>query len=148
MDGQRARLVSTLDRIPTIGKAPAPGVPALLKPVWAWVLGLGWPLMIVVAPALEPAPADPDAAVPAIVTLGTIGLITAVMATAVAASQRHTSAAIGGVVTGLIALAFTISCPLSGHHTFGAWWFGQLALTLPLLGASLAALSGRAREPA
>jgi hypothetical protein len=52
------------------------------------------------------------------------------------------------VVTGIIALGFTVTCPVSGHHTFGAWWYGQMALTLAMLGVSLAALGRRAREPA
>jgi hypothetical protein len=98
--------------------------------------------------ALEPAPADPNAPVPVIVSLASIALFAALVATAVAAGIRHPSAAIGGVVTGLVALGFTISCPVSGHHTFGAWWFGQMALTVAMLGVSLAALGRRAREPA
>ena len=152
MDGQRARLVTrTLDRVPTIPRATrVQARPALgqLTPGWAGVLGFGWPLAFVLSIALEPAPADPNAAVPVIVSLASIGLFAALVATAVAAANRHPSAAIGGVVTGLVALGFTISCPLSGHHTFGAWWFGQMALTLAMLGVSFAALGRRAREPA
>jgi hypothetical protein len=98
--------------------------------------------------ALEPAPADPEAAVPVVVSLASMGLFAALVATAVAAGNRHPSAAVGGVVTGLIALGFTVSCPVTGHHTFGAWWFGQMALTLAMLGVSFAALGRRAREPA
>ena len=84
--------------------------------------------------ALEPAPADPEAAVPVVVSLASVGLFAALVATAVAAGNRHPSAAIAAVVTGLLALGFTVSCPVSGHHAFGAWWFGQMALTLPMLG--------------
>jgi hypothetical protein len=152
MDGQRARLVTrTLDRVPTIRRVGADeSRPATdrLTPTWAGILGFGWPLAIVASIALEPAPADPEAAVPMIVSLASIGLFAALVATAVAAGNRHPSAAIGGLVTGLVALAFTVSCPVSGHHTFGAWWYGQMALTLAMLGVSLAALGRRAREPA
>ncbi|HET6835002.1 MAG TPA: hypothetical protein VFH30_14100 [Acidimicrobiales bacterium] len=152
MDGQRARLVTrTLDGVPTIRRAvPDESRAALdrLTPVWAGILGFGWPLAIVVWDALTPAPADPDAAVPVIVSLASMGLFAALVATAVAAGNRQPSAAIAGVVTGLLALGFTLSCPLSGHHTFGAWWFGQMALTLAMLGVSFAALGRRAREPA
>jgi hypothetical protein len=98
--------------------------------------------------ALEPAPADPEAAVPVVVSLASLGLFAALVATAVAAGNRHPSAAVAGVVTGIIALGFTVTCPVSGHHTFGAWWYGQMALTLAMLGVSLAALGRRAREPA
>ncbi|MGH2475284.1 MAG: hypothetical protein ACRDIL_08450 [Candidatus Limnocylindrales bacterium] len=119
-----------------------------LTPTWAGILGFGWPLAIVASIALEPAPADPEAAVPVVVSLASVGLFAALVATAVAAGNRHPSAAIAAVVTGLLALGFTVSCPVSGHHAFGAWWFGQMALTLPMLGVSLAALGRRAREPA
>jgi hypothetical protein len=152
MDGQRARLVTrTLDGVPTIRRVGADeSRPASdrLAPTWAGILGFGWPLAIVVSIALEPAPADPEAAVPIVVSLASIGLFAALVATAVAAGNRHPSAAIAGVVTGLLALGFTVSCPVSGHHTLGAWWFGQMALTLAMLGVSLAALGRRAREPA
>lgn len=152
MDGQRARLVTrTLDRVPTIRRAvPVTGraAPGRLTPTWAGILGFGWPLAIVIGMALEPAPADPEAAVPVVVTLASLGLFAALVATAVAAGNRHPSAAAGGVATGLIALGFTVSCPLSGHHTFGAWWFGELGLTLAMLAVSVAALGGRAREAA
>jgi hypothetical protein len=152
MDGQRARLVTrTLDRVPTIrrvGTDESRPVTDRLTPTWAGILGFGWPLAIVASIALEPAPADPEAAVPVVVSLASVGLFAALVATAVAAGNRHPSAAIAAVVTGLLALGFTVSCPISGHHAFGAWWFGQMALTLPMLGVSLAALGRRAREPA
>jgi hypothetical protein len=152
MDGQRARLVTrTFDRVPTIRRAAPDETRAAsdrLAPVWAGILGFGWPLAIVISIALEPAPADPDAAVPVVVSLASMGLFAALVATAVAAGNRQPSAAIAGLVTGLLALGFTVSCPVSGHHTFGAWWFGQLALTLGMLGVSFAALGRRAREPA
>ena len=119
-----------------------------LTPTWSGILGFGWPLAVVVSIALEPAPADPEAAVPVIVSLASLALFAALVATAVAAGNRHPSAAVAGVVTGLIALGFTVTCPVSGHHTLGAWWFGQLALTLAMLGVSAAALGRRAREPA
>jgi hypothetical protein len=30
---------------------------------------------------------------------------------------------------------------VSGHHPFGAWWFGQMACALGMVGVSLFALS-------
>ena len=152
MDGQRARLVTrTLDRVPTIRRvAPVTGEAASgrLTRTWAGILGFGWPLAVVISIALEPAPADPEAAVPVVVSLASLGLLVALAATAVAAGNRHPSAAVAGAVTGLIGLGFTVSCPVSGHHTFGAWWYGQLVVTLAMLGVSVAALGRRAREPA
>jgi hypothetical protein len=149
MDGQRARLVTrTLDRVPTIRRV-TPGAarpaPDRLAPTWAAILGFGWPLATVVSIALEPAPADPEAAVPVIVSLASLALFVALVATAVAAGNRRPLAAVAGVLTGLIALGFTVTCPVSGHHTLGAWWYGQLGLTLAMLGVSVAALGRRAR---
>ena len=51
--------------------------------------------------------------------------------------------------------ALSVACPVSGHHPFGAWWFGQMACALGMGGASVVALSwstharavGRARGP-
>jgi hypothetical protein len=152
MDGQRARLVTrTLDRVPTIGRVgtdESRPVSGLLTPTWAGILGFGWPLAIVAGMALEPAPADPEAATPVLAVLASMALFAALVATVVAAGSRHPSAAIGGVVTGLLSLGFVVTCPVSGHHTFGAWWFGEMALTLAMIGVSLAALGRRAREPA
>ncbi|HZA00289.1 MAG TPA: hypothetical protein VE575_16125 [Acidimicrobiales bacterium] len=163
MDGQRARLVDpVLDRVPTIRRGapaavrptvarpglvrPAAGAPhGRLAPAWAAVLGLGWPLAIVVSAVIEPAPAEPAAAEPLIVSLAGLGLLAAIMLTVVAAARRHPSAAVAGVVAGLIALVFTVTCPVTGHHGIGAWWFGQLAVTMAMLGASAAALGRRAR---
>jgi len=152
MDGQRARLVTrTLDRVPTIRRAApvtSEAASGRLTRTWAGILGFGWPLAVVISIALEPAPADPEAAVPVVVSLASLGLLVALVATAAAAGNRHPSAAIAGIVTGLIGLGFTVSCPVSGHHTFGAWWYGQLVVTLAMLGVSVAALGRRAREPA
>ena len=50
-----------------------------------------------------------------------------------------------GFVVSVAAAAFftalSISCPLSGHHPFGAWWFGQMGCALAMLGGSWAALT-------
>ena len=32
--------------------------------------------------------------------------------------------------------ALSVACPVSGHHPFGAWWFGQMACALGLVGFS------------
>ena len=96
---------------------------------------------------LTPAPVDPDAPVPALVTLATLGLYLALVTTAIAAGVRHRGAAVGGLVTGLLAMTFTVTCPVSGHHTFGLWWFGQLAIITVMLALSAVAFL-RTRQPA
>ena len=50
------------------------------------------------------------------------------------ASSWTSSSAI--VATGLPAAS--IACPISGHHQFGTWWFGQMACMLALVAIVLA----------
>jgi hypothetical protein len=109
------------------------------------ILGLGWPLTFLISVALEPAPAHPEAATPILVELAGMAFFVALWATVIAAVQRHPMAATAAVVTGLLAVGFSITCPLSGHHGYGLWWVAQLGLTATMLAASAAALGRRAR---
>lgn len=164
MDGRRSLTVDpTLDGVPRIRRHPlAPrgralrGRPAQpqqgagrssvagrLSDAWAAVLGLGWPFTFVAISALEPAPADADAPVPLIVDVGAMVFLTTLALTVLAAAIRSRVAAPAAVATGIVALAFTASCPTSGHHDFGAWWFGELALLGAMTATSVAALGRR-----
>jgi hypothetical protein len=149
MDGRRARLIGpALDRVPRLTRsrpAQAPAATGELKTAWAALLGVGWPVVFVLATAIEPAPADPNAATPLLVDLGSAVLFGALVVTAVTAVSRLRSAAVGGIVTGGVGLAFSVTCPLSGHHSFGLWWVGQMAMLAAMLGVSIAALGTRAR---
>ncbi|MGH9212599.1 MAG: hypothetical protein ACRD2C_18300 [Acidimicrobiales bacterium] len=107
---------------------------------------MGWPLAFMIAVAVEPVPADPDAAPgPLLVQLAGLAFLLALGVTVIAAATRHASAAAAGIVTGLLATAFSITCPVTGHHAVGSWWFVQMGVTLAMLGASMAALGRRAR---
>jgi hypothetical protein len=152
MDGRRARLIApVLDSVPRLTRRrPAQAEtrewePAEIKTAWAALLGVGWPLVFVLATAIEPAPADPNAATPLLVDLGSALLFGALVITAVAAASRLRSTAVAGIATGVIALGFSVSCPLSGHHGFGMWWVAQMGMLAAMLGASVAALGHRAR---
>jgi hypothetical protein len=136
MDGQPSRLASRPGgRVPTSQPATS-----LLPVRWAAALGAGWPLAIIAAMALEPVPADPDAPVPLIIELGGLALFLGLVTTAVAAGVRHRGAAVAGVITGLLATTFTVTCPVSGHHAFGLRWVAQLGVVTTMLAASLVAL--------
>jgi hypothetical protein len=56
-----------------------------------------------------------------------------------------------GAAMSLAAAAFftamSVACPVSGHHPFGAWWFGQMACALGMVGASWFALGRPAVHP-
>jgi hypothetical protein len=165
MDGRRAQLIDPVLRtIPRLQRAttmeppgteapPAPAtapVPApgwfdrRLADGWAFALGLGWPLAFVVTGALEPAPVDPNAPVPLVVDLGAWAFLVALIATVCAAITRHRLAAPAALVAGGVMTAFTVACPVSGHHTYGLWWVAQLGVTLGMLGVSAAAMGRRA----
>jgi hypothetical protein len=151
MDGRRARLIGpVLDSVPRLTKrhpAQAPARAAAdreLKTAWAALLGIGWPIAFVLATAIEPTPADPNAATPLLVDVASALLFGALVVTAVTAASRLRSAAFAGIVTGFIALGFSITCPLSGHHGFGLWWVAQMGMLAAMLGASVAALGHRA----
>jgi hypothetical protein len=154
MDGRRARLVDrpVLDNLPTVTTSaaaePTHHTERRLTTGWAAILGVGWPVALMIGFALEPTPAHPHAPVPLLVELGSHVLVVALLATAVTAARRHPVAAVMGVVTGLVAVAFSVTCPVSGHHGFGLWWVAQLAVMLTMLATSVAALRPHSRTPA
>jgi hypothetical protein len=166
MDGRRARLIeSRLHGVPTIPEVERADRPALrprlaalgqraraygesrLRLGWAMALGVGWPLAFGVAVALEPTPADPQASVPAAVQAAGLVMMAGLLGTAVLAANRMRGAAVAAVVTGLVAVGLSVSCPASGHHDYGAWWFGHLGVLSAMLAVSVAALGRRASAP-
>jgi hypothetical protein len=134
MDGQRARLID---------RTPAPQAPSgthLLSEGWVAVLGVGWPLTLLVMLMLQPPPDNPAAAPPLVDHLVTWGFVGMLMATSALAGARHRAAAPVSVLTGLVAVAFVVLCPVSGHHHLAPWWFAQLAAVTAMLAVSVAAL--------
>ncbi|MGH9278560.1 MAG: hypothetical protein ACRD12_10720 [Acidimicrobiales bacterium] len=123
--------------------APVASRASALSRNWALVLGLGWPAGVAISTVLEPAPANPDAPVSAIAAV--VGLIfTAGLLMAVAtAAARKANAPVWSSLMGLFALGLVVSCPVSGHHGFGAWWIAELAVYGGMTAASLAALRHR-----
>ncbi|HEX6424144.1 MAG TPA: hypothetical protein VFZ79_11735 [Acidimicrobiales bacterium] len=160
MDGQRAHRVLSIDRVPAIApqraatrraerpSPPVPAPPAQLRIAWAVALGVGWPLVVAVSTALEPAAAEPEAAPGPVVELAALGLFAALLTTVVAAGLRHRAAPVAGVAAGIGFLTFAVLCPVTGHHTFGMWWVAEIGLVTAMLAASMAALGRRARTDA
>lgn len=145
MDGRRARLIGpVLDSVPRLTKR-APSLDGELKTVWAALLGVGWPLALVLSDAIRPAPADPNAAPSLFAQLFTAVVFGALVLTAVAAASRMRAAAIGGAGLGGVMLFDSLACPLSGHHEFGLWFVADFAIFAAMLAVSVAALGHRAR---
>lgn len=107
---------------------------------WAAALGLGWPLAWTIGSIVEPAPADPHAAVPLWVSVIATALFGALVMTMVAAALRSGLAVYSGLVVGAITVAVSATCPLTGHHGFGLWWVAQFTLLSGMLMANLAAV--------
>lgn len=100
-------------------------------------IGIAWLVAYQVAASLEPVTHEPEPWYGIVLSVGFLGLVAATASGLI--MQRRW----GLVVSVAAALAFTglsVACPVSGHHPFGAWWFGQMACALGMLGGSVAAL--------
>jgi hypothetical protein len=107
----------------------------------ALIVGLSWYALYSIIAAIEP-PADHPDAIPAwlqaSLEVALLGLL-AVTAVGLVARRRF------GLVTALgaagLLLAMVVACPVSGHHTFGTWWYGEMACALGLVAITGVALS-------
>jgi hypothetical protein len=136
-------MARTEERIRTIETAttPTPPAPARDRPglplVVAWIVGV--PLAVALQPAAAVAEASWLDYVVSYALLASI--ITAVSALA----ARRPWAPLASLGASGVFLASTFACPATGHHAFGLWWFGQLAIAMTLVGMS-AAHAWRARR--
>ncbi|MET0627662.1 MAG: hypothetical protein ABW033_04320 [Acidimicrobiia bacterium] len=103
----------------------------------ALVVGVAWFVLFQIAMLLEPATSH---SVPVIGVLLEVTMWTmlATMVTGLIAQRRWGIAA--SLATAVFATAGSIACPTTGHHPFGAWWFGQMACVLALVAISAVAL--------
>ena len=101
-------------------------------------IGIAWLVAYQLAAALEPVTHQPEPWYGVALGVAFLGLI-AGTATGLVTQRRW------GLVVSVAAAGFftalSVACPVSGHHPFGAWWFGQMACALTMLGASVAALT-------
>jgi hypothetical protein len=133
------------------GKQPAALVPPPVHPTLdlrAWLqervdgsvcaaVAVAWLVLMELAMALEPATTRAEPVIGVFLQLA-MWLLLATMVTGLVMQRRlGLVASLGGAV---LATAASIACPISGHHQFGNWWFGQIACVLALVGVSIAAL--------
>ena len=108
-------------------------------------IGIAWLVAYQLAAALEPVTHQPEPWYGIVLSVAFMGLLAATV-TGLVMQRRW------GLVVSLAAAGFftalSVACPVSGHHPFGAWWFGQMACALGMVGASLAALSWSTRVDA
>ena len=100
-------------------------------------LGVAWFVLFQTAMALEPATNQPEPWFGILLEL-VFWVLAAVMVTGFVMQRRFAFAASLAAAGFLTALS--IACPVSGHHPFGAWWFGQIACVLALVAASVFSL--------
>lgn len=112
---------------------------------WARALVVAWLVLYPLGAALEPAPANPDAGVPALITLLSLVLLGAWIVAATGLAKRRRYGATASLVAALCVTVAAIGCPASGHHHIGAWWYVQMTGALALVGLSVLA---RGRRPA
>jgi hypothetical protein len=97
-------------------------------------LGIGCPAITAINIAIEPLPADPEAAAPVGASLLFLVFTAAVVATSVFAARRETRIFPYAVAAGALAVVLTVTCPMSGHHTgIGWWWYTQMVLSVGFL---------------
>ncbi|HEX4531679.1 MAG TPA: hypothetical protein VIA11_19995 [Acidimicrobiia bacterium] len=100
-------------------------------------VAIGWFVLLQVALALEPVTHKPEPSYGIALEL----VMWLLLATTIAGlvMQRR-----WGLVSSLGAAGFltalSVACPVSGHHPFGAWWFGQMACVLALDAISVVAI--------
>ena len=100
-------------------------------------VAIAWFVLLQVAMALEPVTHKPEPSYGIALEL----VMWLLLATTIAGlvMQRR-----WGLVSSLGAAGFltalSVACPVSGHHPFGAWWFGQMACVLALDAVSVVAI--------
>jgi hypothetical protein len=120
------------------------GLTERLSGWWAAGLAVAWIAIFATGVALEPAPADPNAASPLIEALLVSGLMIGWIVMAVGLAGRRRFGAAASLFAAVSLVGLTIGCPVSGHHTgLGAWWWFEMAGS-----TTLVALSGRALRTA
>lgn len=115
---------------------------------WARAIFLAWLVIYPLGAALEPPPANPDAGIPALVTLLSLVLLGSWAVAATGLAKRRRYGATASLVAALCVTVAAIGCPVSGHHHIGAWWYVQMTGALALIGLSVLARGGRRPSPA
>jgi hypothetical protein len=105
-------------------------------------VGIAWLVAYQMAASLEPVTHQPEPWYGVALGVAFLGLIAATAAGLTA--QRRWGLVVSVAAAGFFT-ALSVACPVSGHHPFGAWWFGQMACALAMLGGSVAALAWSSR---
>ena len=103
----------------------------------AAAVGISWYLITEIIVALEPRSQFELPLISVILTLSMWSLVVAMVAGLV---MRRRWGLLAAVASSVLLTAEAIACPLTGHHHFGTWWYGQMACALALVGITVFAL--------
>ena len=101
-------------------------------------VGVSWFVLYSIGAELEPAPNRSE---PLLGVLLGVALVSLFVAALVGIGMRRRWGLGLSLVAATTLTVMSVMCPVSGHHTFGAWWYGQMLCALGLVGISLAALT-------
>jgi len=120
------------------------GLSERLSGQWAAGLTAAWLAIFTTGVLLEPAPADPDAALPVAEAMLALTLLVGWVVMAAGFATRRRYGAVASLVAAVSLVGMTIACQASGHHSgIGAWWWFQAAGSATLVGLSATALRTR-----
>ena len=133
-------VITTTDQPTTTGTAPVAATPRATDRIPSEVslaLGVAWFVCYTIGSALEPQTSHP---MPVIGVVLGVALLVGILATAVGLVARRRWGLTASLGTAVLLVASAVACPTTGHHGFGLWWFGQMAVSMALVGASVVAL--------
>lgn len=119
---------------------PRPRSEGSLSDGWIRTVAVSWIAFFVALPALEPAPADPSAAPAASAVVLSTVLLGLLAFTAAGLVTRRRWALWSSLGAGVLLGGMAVACPVTGHHGFGLWWIGEMALVAAVLGVSAVGL--------
>jgi hypothetical protein len=107
-------------------------------------VAVAWIVLMEIAMAVEPATSRAEPVIGVLLQLAMWTLLATMITGLVMQRRFGLVASLGGAV---LATAASIACPISGHHTFGTWWYGQMACVLGLVAVSVVALRRQPSTP-
>jgi hypothetical protein len=116
----------------------------LVKASAPWAIGVPVAVfaLVVVGALLEPAPAHEATGIQAFVDgVITNALLIGFTASAIGGFGLRRWGIAASLAVALFTLGLVISCPVSGHHTWGIWFAGEMACVLAATGVALVGMS-------
>ncbi len=101
-----------------------------------------WLVLTEVAVLLEPPAREGQSSIGTVLGVAMNVLFVATLAGLVARRRWAFAVSLAGASVATVA---SIACPVLGHHSYGAWWYGQMGTVVALVAISVAALAHRSR---